>query len=286
MKQLQYIWKTAILKIMNGKTMAFAWIMLVTSWSYNRPMNRFIDAVDYPVSWCVFPFFMTRNVFLFLFWIGIIYINSDVPFMQHINMYQVIRTGRRRWAVGQIGGIFLRAFAAVFFTVMCTILPLLPNIELTNEWGKLLHSAAVTNAAEVYNFEYFICYEIFNEYTPLQLMSVCILLCVFISSFIGVLMFLTSLYFNKATAVALVFSMTILMFFVENVAPKHQNEMALLVPAIWGQVAKSATPHLGYYWMPSLTYMFVFLLVSIVLMAGLIVHKVKTIEYDWENDDI
>lgn len=136
MKQLQYIWKTAVLKICNGKMAAFVLIMLAVCWSYNRPLNRFIDDVDYPVSWCVFPFLMAYPAFLILFWFGIIYINSDIPFMQHANMYQVIRTGRRRWSVGQIGGIFLRSFAAVLLTSICTILPLLPRIELTNEWGK------------------------------------------------------------------------------------------------------------------------------------------------------
>lgn len=286
MKQMQYIWKTSILKILNGKTIAFAVIMLAMCWDYNRPMNRFIDAVDYPVSWCVFPFFMTRNVFLIMFWIGSIYINSDVPFMQHVNMYQVIRTGRRRWTIGQIGGIFVRSLAAVLVTVLCTILPLLPKVAFTNEWGKLLHSAAVTDAANVYHFEYFVYYEILGTYTPMQLMGICILLCTVISGFMGMLLFLISLYSNKALAVALAFALAVLLFFVENVVPNSQYQMALFVPTIWPQVAKSATTHIGYYWMPSLPYMFVFLTVSICIMTVLILHKMKTTEFDWENDDI
>ena len=27
--------------------------------------------------------------------------NSDVPFMQHVNMYHAIRVGRRYWGLGQ-----------------------------------------------------------------------------------------------------------------------------------------------------------------------------------------
>ncbi len=286
MKQLQYIWKASLLKLLNGKTTAFACIMLAMCWDFNRPMNRYIDAVDYPVSWCVFPFLMARNVFLFMFWLGIIYINSDVPFMQHVNMYHLIRTGRRRWAVGQMGGIFVRSFAAVLYTAACTVLPLLPRVEFTNEWGKLLHSAAVTDAATAYGFEYFVYYEIFSEYTPLQLMGICIALCTFISGFLGMLMFLASLYAGKAAAVALAFAVSVLLFFVENVHPEYQYKMALFVPAIWGQAAKSATPRLGYYWMPPLPYMSAFLAVSTAVMAVLILHKIKTAEFDWENEDI
>ncbi len=286
MKLFQYIWKSSILKILNGRTMVLALIMPVICWDYNQPMARFIDAVDYPVCWCVFPFFMARDVFLILFWIGIIYINSDVPFMQHANMYQVIRTGRRRWAAGQIGGIFVRSFAAVLYTAICTVTPLLPRVEFSNEWGKVLHSVAVTDAAAAYMLEYPVYYEIFGEYTPLQLMGLCILLCTFISFFMGMLMFVVSLYSHKILAVAVTFAMAILLFFVENTVPNHQYKIALFVPAIWGQLAKSATPHLGYYWMPSLSYMFTFLAVGIGILAVLSVHKVKTVEFDWENDDV
>lgn len=51
-------------------------------------------------------FYDFKFVFLILFWFGIIYINSDIPYMQHSNMYQIIRTGRISWALGQLGGTF------------------------------------------------------------------------------------------------------------------------------------------------------------------------------------
>ena len=286
MKQLQYIWETAVLKICNGKMAAFVLIMLAVCWSYNRPLNRFIDDVDYPVSWCVFPFLMAYPAFLILFWFGIIYINSDIPFMQHANMYQVIRTGRRRWSVGQIGGIFLRSFAAVLLTSICTILPLLPRIELTNEWGKLLRSAAVTNAAELYEFKYGIYYEILSEYTPLQLMGLCILLCTLIAGFMGTLMFLISLYFNRVLAVAGALAMAVLLYFVTNAHPKIRYRLAFFVPSVWAEVARIASPDMGYYWLPSVPYMLVFLTAGICLMAVLIIYKVKYVEFNWENDDM
>lgn len=286
MKQLQYMWKTGLLKSFNGRATAFALIMTVTCWSYNRPLNRYMEDVDYPVSWCVFPFFMANPAFLILFWFGIIYINSDVPFMQHINMYQVIRTGRRRWSVGQIGGIFLRSFVSVLFTAVCTVIPLLPGVEFTNEWGKLLRSAALTNAAELYEFKYGIYYEIFSEYTPLQLMGLCILLCTLIAGFMGTLMFLISLYSNRVFAVAGAMAMAVLLFFVMNTHPKIRYRAAFFVPSAWAEVARIASPELGYYWLPSLRYMFVFLAAGISLMAVLIVYKVKYVEFNWENDDV
>ncbi len=265
---------------------AFALIMSVMCWSYNRPVIRYRNEMDYPVSWCVFPFFMSQCTFLILFWFGIIYINSDVPFMQHVNMYQVIRTGRRRWVAGQMGGIFIRSFVAVLFTVLCTILPLMPGIELTNEWGKLLRSAVLTDATTKYWFDYKLYYEIFSEYTPLGLMGLCVLLCTVIAGFMGMLMFLVSLYVNKELAVVVAMVMAVMLFFVENTVVHIRHVIALFVPAVWAEAARIASPEMGYYWLPSLRYMFVFLTVGIGLMAVLIVHRVKYIEFDWENDDI
>lgn len=95
MKVVQYILKNTVLKIFNSKVGTFAVVMLVTAWSYNQPLKQYVHEMNYPVSWCLFPFIMCNFSFLSLFWFGIIYINSDVPFMQQINMYQILRIGRK-----------------------------------------------------------------------------------------------------------------------------------------------------------------------------------------------
>lgn len=286
MKILNYIKKTSILKVLNVKVFTFALLLLVTCWNFNRPIMTFVNAVDYPVSWCVFPFFMTSTSFLILFWFGIVYINTDIPFMQHVNMYQVIRTGRRWWAIGQIGGIFIRALVVVLFTALCTILPLIPNIELTNEWGKLLRTAAMTNAMEAYKFDYYIYYDIFSEFTPLQLMGIMILLCTLICAFMGIFMFFVCLYTNKILAVTGAAALSLLTFLVINVHPLVRQKFALIIPTIWVQVCKIATRSFGYYWLPSISYMLIFLIVGIVIMTFLILCKVKKIEFNWVNEDI
>lgn len=286
MKQLQYIWKTSILKIYNIKFATFAVVILVTCWSYNRPVKMFINAVNYPISWCLFPFFMSTFPFLILFWFGIVYLNSDIPFMQRTNLYQILRAGRRRWVIGQLGGIFLRSCIAVLFTAFCTILTLLPNLQMTNEWGKLLRTVAVTDAMIAYDFKYVIYYEIFNTYTPLQLMSSSLLICILVSTFMGIFMFLVCLYFNRVIAVTGALVMSILLFFVVNIHPRLKQKLAFFVPTIWAEVARISSPEYGFYWLPSILYMLLFLTIGISLMSVLIIYKVKHIEFNWNNDDV
>ena len=286
MKLLQYIWKNSLMKIINSKMAVFAILMIVVSRSYVGAIRQFSAAADYPSSWCVFPFVMCSFTYLVMFWFGVIYVNSDVPFMQHVNMYHAIRVGRKRWAVGQIGGIFIRSAVLTVVAVICTILPLLPDVEWSNEWGKLLRTAAMTKALTQFDSSIVIYYEIFSEFTPLQLMGIEILLVIFICAFLGVLMFLLSLFLNKIAAAAGSLALAIALFPVLNIHPMLRHKLAFFVPTIWAELARIATPDYSYYWLPSIPYMFGFLITGISCMTVIILVKIKRIEFNWENEDI
>ena len=280
MRLLKYIWKNTVLKCFNSKMAVFIILMLVTSRSYLNPLREFSVAVNYPVSWCVFPFVMCSFTYLIIFWFGVIYVNSDV------NMYHAIRSGRRQWGLGQIGGIFLRSLIMVLITIFCTILPLLSKIEWSNEWGKLLRTAATTNALSRYQSSVVIYYDIFSEYTPLELILLEILICTLTCTFVGVLMFFLSLYINKIIAVAGGLALAISLFPVLNMHPLIRYKLARFVPTVWAELARIATVDHTYYWLPSLTYMVLFLLVGIAIMTSFIIYKIRHVEFNWENEDM
>lgn len=286
MRVLQYIWKNAGLKICNSKMAAFLLLMLVAGRTFVNPLRQFSAEVDYPVSWCVFPFVLCSFTYLILFWFGVIYANSDVPFMQHVNMYHTIRMGRRRWVLGQIGGIFFRSFVLVITAAVSTILPLLPEVEWSNEWGKLLRTAASTNGLARYQSSVVLYYDIFSEFTPLELMAAVLLIGTLTAALIGMLMFFFSLYCNKIFAAAGGLALAIGLFPVLNLHPLLRHKLAWFVPTVWAEVARIATPDHGYYWLPPLWYMISFLVLGIGILAALILHKVRGIEFQWENEDM
>lgn len=286
MKWLRYFIKTSGQKIKNGKMLSFFLLMLLVLTDYNRPMRIFAEKMKYPVSWCVFPFLMSGYTFLILFWFGIIFINSDIPFTQHSNMYQVIRTGRLKWGIGQIIGIIVRSIAVVGGTAICSIFTLLPGVEWTNEWGKLLHTAALQGMTMEQNLQYVIYYGILQEYEPLQLMGIVFIITVLTAIFMALLMFLICVYLNRVFAVAVTTGATILVFWVLNVLPDVKYKIAYWTPAIWPQIAKTTTPEYGRYWMPSLSYMIVFLGVGIIIMSFLILFRIQKCDMNWENEDM
>lgn len=285
MRQLRYIWKMSLQKVRSSKMAVFLLIMFVEYFTYTRPLIRFSKDVNYPVSWCVFPFLMTNHVFLILFWFGIIYINSDVPFMQYSNMYQVIRTGRKRWIIGQIFGIIFRSIFAVAAVAIPGILFLLPHTEFTNEWGKALRTLAAQEVSQDYDFKFKFYYEIFAEYTPIQMMGLTILILALISAFIGILMLVVALYSSRAAAVIFSTAFCLMIYPVLNADVASRSRIARYVPAVWGAVARSATPSLGYYWLPDVKYMLIFLLIGIFAGAFLCVQRAKYVDFHWVNED-
>ncbi|HBA96850.1 MAG TPA: hypothetical protein DCZ23_01955 [Lachnospiraceae bacterium] len=210
MKQIRYIWTCTQMKIVNSRMAAFALLMFFLAWNYNMPVRRFVQEMDYPVSWCVFPFILTASTYLFVFWFGVIYVNSDIPFLQHAGMYQIMRTGRRVWVVGQIGAVIVRSITIVCIAALCTVISLFPRIEFTNDWGKLLRTMALPGEVNRLAFRYDIYYDALVEYTPVQLMMLTLLIGILASAFMGILMFLICLYTNKVTAVVVTSAFVIL----------------------------------------------------------------------------
>lgn len=285
-KTIQYIWKSSVLKILNIKTRTFLIVMFVTLWSYNKPLWIATYKYSYPITWCLFPFIMCDVSVLILFWFGVVYVNSDIPFNQHVNMYHILRIGRKRWALGQIGGILVRACVLTISMAIMSSARLIYRLELSNKWGKLAHTIAVNNGLENIELKYLFYYGIFDKYTPIELMLITIMLFILIVSFLGIFMFVVCLYTNKIIAITLSTSWAIMMFFVMNLHPIIKKNFSYFTPTLWGSIAKSATKDYGHEWMPSVAYMYFFLISGICIMSYIIVNKVKKMQFYWENADV
>ena len=290
MKQIRYIGKITAAKLFNSRTGTFLLVFLAVAWSYDRPYLTLLKEQNQPITWCIFPFFMASARFVALYFAGIVYTNSDVPFMQHSGMYQVIRTGRRRWALGQIGSIFLRSLILTALSALLSALPFFGRLEPSNRWGRVAYTIAAERT-DVSGFlseslaEFRFHYDALAAFTPLQLMVLTLLLCTLIGTFLGVFMFLLSLYAGKAVAVAATLAYVLLVYLAENTASGFRRAVSYFIPPCWAEIALYRTLDYGYYRLPPMGYMFGFLLISIAVMSLLICLRVRHVEFNWENED-
>lgn len=284
MRQLTYTFNIYKNSIFHSRILFFLIAMAIFVAKFNKPLLEFACDIYYPCTIWVFPFLVSSYTFLTLFYFGIIYAFSDIPFMQRSNMFSILRIGRKRWAFGELCNIFLISCTLVLSIFAFSMLTLVPNIEIQNDWGKLLYTAIYTNAADAYHFKFRFYNESLIEFSPLQLTLLSVSICILIVTLLGFAMFALSLYFNRAVSISLASASVVFLFFVNNTHPRIRMNISKFVPTIWAEVARVVSPEYGYYWLPAIPYMFIFLGISLFICAILIIHKIKNVEFSWDDD--
>ena len=284
MKLFRYTLRTYWNSMHSVRFAYFVIVMLVTLLQFQQPLLDYSRQMQYPVSIWVLPFLMTSFPFLAMFYFCVLYVNGDIPLMQYTQMYPLLRLGRKNWIIAQLGSLLLRSFTLVMMTFVLSILTLLPRLEIGNDWGKLIRTAQLTNAQSELHFTYRFSAETFVSFTPAGLTALVIFLCTLVCMLLAVSMLAVCLYTNRAIAVAVGMVQVLLFIVIANIHPRARLPFARLVPTCWVEVAKLYTPDHGFLWLPSIPYMVAVLLCVIAALCLLAVHRIKTIEFQWEDD--
>lgn len=266
-------------RILESRFGAFALLLCSLLWVYEYPLRKTVQELDYPVSWCVLPFLLCDGGFAALFWLGIVYLHSGVPSLEHQSLYLLIRTGRKRWMRRRILGIFLRSLAAALLAAAAGILLILPGVEWSGGWGRLLRTLAVdTRAASAWKLRFPVYYETLQRFTPLGLMGLCLLLLTAVSFFLGLLMLAVSLDADEGhrfprrakghgMAAALGTLLAILPCGLGLFRGKALYALAHLIPTAWAFAARQGSMLEGIVWFPSARY----LMIVLPLMLGVLI---------------
>lgn len=296
MKQLWQIGKESRGKIFTSRMLLYFLIVLAFFWKYEQPYIEYVRQVGYPITWCIFPFLMTSAPAVITVYFCVIYINADIPFTQHIQMYSMIRSGRKRWAVTQIGGMALRSLAASITAVICSLIPFTGRIEWSLAWGKVMTTLALDRPLDSSFYRAgdltdtrMIMFKPYQEsiasFTPVQLMLLTVSVCTLIFFMIGLVMFLLGLTAGRIWAIAIAYAYVIAIFIVENMSYYIKWVLARFLPTMWAEVGSVAKPFGGYYRLPSVQYMFVFLTVAIAVLIAWICRVVRHVDLNWDNED-
>lgn len=71
-----------------------------------------------------------------LFYLLFVLIVCDAPFLYEVTPYAVMRSGRKKWWVGECLYIAAAAFVYMFFLTMCCFFIALPAVTFQNNWGN------------------------------------------------------------------------------------------------------------------------------------------------------
>lgn len=247
---------------------------------YLAPIRNFSRDVNYPVSPWSLPFLFSNIYFQLFFVFIVIYYFSNVPFMHYSEMYQLIRTGRKKWALGKIIGIIFSSFAIMLVEFFLSIIPLIGRLNFENDWGKILYTLSITDAGSKYNI--LIDYNIINSYTPLKIMAIIFIIGGLLISFIGILMFSLSILSSRLVAFSITFILSIITIINSNIKFNHVW-LIYLSPISWFDISNISLKS-GYNF-PTFSYVIGFLTVAIIILSISIIWKIKTINFQWNRED-
>lgn len=163
------------------------------------PITNFCLNSGYNITPYVFPYVMSQPITVVLIMLAVVLLFCDAPFIGEEQIYVIVRSGRIQWLFGSIIYIALASVAFFMLVVLFTILILLPTLELSTQWGKVIGTFAQTSLASQYGISIPFSQTIFTCYTPQQAMLLTFFNCCSISFVLGMIIFLLNLEFAKST---------------------------------------------------------------------------------------
>ncbi len=246
-------------------------LMIAFIWNDLSVIGDFSGMMKIKTNPLIFPFLSSDPVKQLILLSGVVFLFSDAPFINKCQPYVIIRSKRSSWVLGQILYIIM-ASAIYYLILMCaSILILLPNTTFaTDGWGKIINTLAQTNAGAQIHLQFGVSEKITAFYSPFTAFGLSFLLNCSIASFLGLLMFVINLKFNRM--IGLIVGATVLFFdlLTINMLPYkfyHFSPVTLSRLAILDPIGVST--------LPDISYSFIFFGVSIVLLCALLVIGIK-----------
>lgn len=210
----------------------------------------------------VFPFVFMHRYTPMLIMLGACFLFADAPYMHTGTPYEVIRAGKRTWVRAQIFYTLFTAFLLVAFLFVISVLCILPNLQFSGEWGKVYSTLAQTNAAEEYGVNLRVSYDVLLAYSPIQATLITFFVVGLEIAFLGMLIFTISLAASRTIAM---FSGLLFSLLPYVLVAAGTPVMYFFVPTAWSDLSLFVPSNtFGY---PSLVYVIIFLILSIVILA-------------------
>lgn len=214
----------------------------------------------------VFPHLITPPV-LQVFACFIILLFSDAPFADRHMPFLIIRSGRRNWIIGQLLYIVVAALFFAIFILFISVIVLIPNVQLSTDWGIILKTLAVSTEI-IPSVTIFPDERILTMFSVLEAMLISFGLFWLVSIFIGVLIFCFNIVIGKMSGLIASGVFIFISFFsIIHGRLILGDWISYLSPISWMSVSFFDWENSMGFSSPSLMYAVIFLIGSIILMS-------------------
>ena len=235
--------------------------------------------VDYDCS--VVPMFMPFLVncfdFIFVFGFCVIYLFSDIPFMNRWEMYYINRMGRTLWVICK--NISLFCVSAIFMGInyLMDLVMMVPYIDIGNAWDRLTVSLA--NGA-LFSDRNIFSAKITNFFSPFEIGIHSYIFGTFILFMIVNIMFAISITINREIAIligGIIAAMPVAAYNSKLILP----HIYFFSPLNWISVIDS---RLAYY-LPDEKFIISVVILCLLITMFLLVFKINNKDFIWNKED-
>ena len=170
--------------------------VLVTIYSGCDGILRFSQTVGIPVNgFGILPHLYNNRFYRLFIQFGIVLLFCNAPFSTANSVFIIIRTGYRKWFVGQVMYILTASFIYTCFIFLSTLIPILSNITFQTTWGSVLSTLSQVSNNATLNFQF----GLQQKYDVITALMHTFLLLFLFSFLLGMIMFFLNSFINKAS---------------------------------------------------------------------------------------
>jgi hypothetical protein len=243
-------------------------LLLIFTHMFTKDYGRFCSLLGVKMSPWIFPFLYDAKYLRILFFIPLLLLFCDAPFIDRSQPYVIYRSGRVAWSVGQL--LYITLTAALYFAFLLLVSNLfnISHVEFSLEWGKVFNTLANTSAAIDTGTLSFISSRTLFYFTPLQATWFTFLLSWLAGTFLGLILYAVNSLTNTRSA-----GIVLAAFFLVLDSATELPSVAWLSPVSWSSLAKIDIGGLSSY--PSISYVLIAFTIILGFLAvlSIIVNK-------------
>lgn len=281
----KYIWNLYVNRFYGKRNLVLFVILWIAFDSFYAEIDYACKVLDYPCSFWYFLNIMTNHFMCGAIGLSAVYLFSNAPYLNRNGMYQMIRQGKYKWLLSQLGSIILSGFsftAVLFFTGW---IRMLPHMDWTLSWGRMMKTLAVTNAASQLNVTFVLKPSFMQSMEAWQAGLLAFMLDSFVFILIGFLLLAIGLLFNRMAALIFTGILAIVPFVANSWNLSRHLMINLFSPVSWLQTGLFYTENMMYAEMPPVLWIWGMLAAYLALAVFLALLGVKRNHFQWNGEE-
>lgn len=233
MVSLKCCWNTFLKWRRNPKIWVVCTFLFFYLHDILSPIRAFCKELGYSVNPWLFPHLFSNGIVSLLLTLALVLFLCDAPFLDQQQVFVLLRTGRYKWAMGQILYVVFASFVYFFIIFLLSILLMLPYSQPGADWGKVIETLSRAGSSYTFGAISF-SFSVVSSYTAVTATLLSFALMWGVGIFLGLFLFLANLWLGKPLGVGIATGFVLL-------PPMFHFDMVYrylhLSPVSWGNLS-------------------------------------------------